>query len=131
MCGMDSQCAGVNGRCNNGGALFCLCTSDTCADDKACPSGQTCACHGSPYDNAAGNHCVAGNCRIDADCGSGGWCSPTYSQTGCGSLGGYYCHTPKDQCINDSDCADGGVQSDCGYDTSLGYWLCIGIVACP
>ena len=134
MCSSDSQCAdaGVNGRCieSGGGVAFCECTSDTCADDSACSTGQTCACHGSPYDHwGDGNHCVPGNCRNDSDCVPCGWCSPSFSPAECGSVGGYYCHTPKDQCVNDTDCSDGGLPSDCGYDTSLGYWLCLGIVA--
>jgi hypothetical protein len=134
MCSNDSQCAdaGVNGRCveNNGGAAFCFCTSDSCADDGACPTGQTCACHGSQYTGGAGNHCVPGNCRVDTDCGPGGWCSPTYSQMGCGQLGGYYCHTHLDQCVNDSDCMDAGTLSDCAYDTTAGYWRCLPLLLC-
>jgi hypothetical protein len=133
-CSSDAQCvdAGVNGRCiqNNGGAAFCFCTSDTCADDGACPTGQTCACHGSPYSDGAGNHCVAGNCRVDSDCGAGGWCSPTYAATGCGSLGGYYCHTPKDMCVNDSDCPMSAGPATCSYDTTLGYWHCTQELLC-
>jgi hypothetical protein len=45
---------------------------------------------------------------VDSDCASG-YCSPSV-----GSLGtfygiqGYYCHTPKDTCSNDSDCGGGG-----------------------
>lgn len=128
-CSSDAQCvdAGVNGRCvtNNGGAAFCYCTSDSCADDGACPTGQTCACHGSPYTGGVGNHCVPGNCRVDADCGVGGWCSPTYTTSGCGSVGGYYCHTPQDQCVNDSDCADAGSFYVCAFETNIGYWSCV------
>ena len=70
--------AGTNGRCveQGGGIAFCGCTYDTCVDDAACPTGQTCACHGSPY-NGGGNSCVPGNCRVDTDCGPGGYCSPS------------------------------------------------------
>lgn len=128
MCSNDSQCAdaGVNGRCieNNGGAVYCFCTSDTCADDTACPGDQTCACHGSPYTSGAGNHCVPGNCRVDADCGAGGWCSPSYAPQSCGALGGYYCHTPQDKCVNDTDCPTSTGPATCSYDTTLGYWTC-------
>lgn len=127
LCSTDSQCVdvGVNGRCIQDirGSVGCSCTSDTCADDSACPTGQTCACHGSPYDGA-GNHCVRGNCRVDADCGPGGWCSPTVTLSSCGQVAGYYCHTPKDQCVNDSDCGNGSPQA-CGYDTTAGYWYCM------
>ncbi len=128
MCSMDSQCAdaGPNGRCtlNNGGVAACFCTYDSCADDKACSQGETCACHGSPYTGGQGNHCVPGNCRVDADCGTGGWCSPSYTTNGCGSIGGYYCHTPQDKCVNDSDCPMTMGPATCSFDTGLGYWAC-------
>jgi hypothetical protein len=86
--------------------------------------GQTCACHGSPYTNGQGNHCVTGNCRVDGDCGAGGWCSPSYSTNGCGSIGGYHCHTTRDLCINDTECPKSGGPATCSYDTTLGYWQC-------
>jgi hypothetical protein len=128
MCSDDSQCAdaGANGRCieSNGGAAYCFCTSDACADDSACPKDQTCACHGSAYTVGEGNHCVPGNCRVDADCGAGGWCSPSYSTNGCGEIGGYYCHTPQDQCVNDSDCPTSNGPMNCSYDSGLRYWRC-------
>ena len=123
-CGSDSQCtSGTNGRCveQGGGVLFCACTYDTCADDAACPTDQTCACHGSTYMGGLGNTCVPGNCRVDGDCGAGGYCSPSFSTQSCGSLGGYYCHTPQDQCVNDADCGSGFV---CNYSTSAARWTC-------
>jgi len=51
----------------------------------------------------------------------------------CGGIGGYYCHTPKDTCVNDSDCADAGYYDVCAYDTSLGHWRCTeqGVCADP
>lgn len=125
MCSSDSQCtSGVDGRCviSGGGALYCSCTYDTCMHDTDCPTGQTCACHGSAYVGGDGNSCVPGNCRVDADCGAGGYCSPSFSLMGCGGLAGYYCHTPKDACINDSDC--GANDNVCVYDAAAGYWEC-------
>ncbi|MGD0529973.1 MAG: hypothetical protein ABSE49_32860, partial [Polyangiaceae bacterium] len=68
-CTMDCQCtSGIGGRCNvqPEGALICSCGYDSCADDSACPTGQTCACHGSAYVNG-GNTCVSGDCRVDSD----------------------------------------------------------------
>jgi hypothetical protein len=47
--------------------------------------------------------------------------SPSTLPPGCGFIGGYYCHTPNDQCVNDSDCA-----SSCVYDATVGYWRCRG-----
>jgi hypothetical protein len=132
-CLSDSDCAdaGANGRCTSWlGPAGCSCTSDQCAGDSACPSGQTCACHGSPYMFGAGNGCVPGNCRIDADCGASAYCSPTPAlpcnmggrDMYCQGLG-YYCHTPKDECLDDSDCQAVG-QPGCLYDVSAGHWKC-------
>ncbi len=131
-CSMDSQCTmGTNGRCieSNGGALYCACSYDTCADDAACGSGQTCACHGSPY-SEGGNTCVPGNCRVDSDCGANGYCSPSESTTGCGGgVAGYYCHTPNDKCVNDSQCT-GSFGIACVYSTTQMFWQCQSIPEC-
>jgi hypothetical protein len=130
MCSSDSSCTdgGANGRCveSGGGVLYCSCTYDTCADDAACPTGSTCACHGSPYVGGAGNTCTPGNCRVDADCGGGaGYCSPSYDVNSCGSLAGYYCHTPDDQCVDDSDCASSTMGPQiCAYSTTTARWQC-------
>jgi hypothetical protein len=129
-CSMDSDCAmGTNGRCNMnlGGAAFCRCTYDTCTHDTDCPSGQTCACHGSPY-HADGNTCVPGNCRVDADCGARGYCSPSIAPMGCGGLGGYYCHTAGDLCVDDADCGGGRV---CAYVDASRRWECVMELLCP
>jgi hypothetical protein len=85
-----------------------------------------------------------GDCRIDADCGPGGYCSPsqvgvlcscpspalcppgTHCEPGpctcddaCGHA--YYCHTSSDACIDDSDCSQGAT---CNYDTVEKHWTC-------
>jgi len=78
----------------------------------------------------SGNSCVPGNCQVDADCGTGGYCSPTPALP-CNMNGrdlycqgvGYYCHTPKDECVDDSDCQGVG-SPGCLYDQSAGYWMC-------
>jgi hypothetical protein len=123
-CHGDADCAdaGPNGRCVvPNGPPTCFCTWDRCAGDATCPTGQTCACHGSAY-NGVGNACVPGNCRLDSDCGPGGYCSPTAATNTCGALSGYYCHTPKDQCLNDSDCnSSAGL---CIYSPTDGFWSC-------
>jgi hypothetical protein len=102
--------------------------------DSDCPGGQTCACHGAPYTDSAGNECVKGNCRIDADCGAKGYCSPS-SRTGiCGdSLGGYYCHTAADLCIDDSDCPQSATvvgSPGCVYSTTNSRWECLVVPVC-
>jgi hypothetical protein len=124
-CHADSACtAGAEGRCieTTGGAVTCVCTYDQCASDASCATGQTCACHGSPYTHGQGNTCVQGNCRVDSDCGPGGYCSPADNSSSCGSLLGYYCHTPGDQCIDDSDCKSS--LQVCTYVASAGNWEC-------
>jgi hypothetical protein len=132
-CSTDNDCtdAGTNGRCAQAlGPATCGCTSDTCNGDDDCATGQTCACHGSPYTFGSGNTCVPGNCRVDADCGAGGYCSPTPALP-CNVDGrapfcqavGYYCHTTRDQCVDDSDCQGVGFPG-CLFDPSVGYWRC-------
>ena len=137
MCLQDTDCtAGKNGRCDEpGGPAGCSCSYDTCEADTDCPTGQTCACHGSPF-NEGGNSCVPGNCRVDADCGAAGFCSPTAPANGwCGNVGGHYCHTPNDLCLDDSDCVgvDAGSAPGlelCGYSTDRGRWECEVVAVC-
>src|SRR5260370_6166442 len=72
------------------------------------------------------NSCVFGNCRVDGDCGNGGYCSPSRA-TRCASRGvtGYDCHTSNDRCFDDSDCAAAGCASSwCIYQPEVGYWAC-------
>ena len=126
-CHSDADCseAGPNGRCVvANGPPTCFCTSDSCTGDTACMMGQTCACHGSAYTAGLGNTCAPGNCRVDADCGHGGYCSPSAATNTCGTLSGYYCHTPKDQCTNDSDCGTSQQGTMCIYSPSTGSWSC-------
>jgi hypothetical protein len=126
-CHSDADCseAGSSGRCIvPNGPPTCFCTWDSCTGDSECKTGQTCACHGSAYTAGVGNTCAPGNCRVDADCGSGGYCSPSAATNTCGTLSGYYCHTPKDQCTNDSDCGSSAPGNMCIYSPSTGYWSC-------
>lgn len=108
-----------NGRCAAG-----HCTYDGCYEDKDCTgSGTVCTCE---QDGQRGYYCKAGNCAIDADCSETGYCSPTWS-TECGAfLGvvGWYCHTKKDECVNDSECQKGKEQGYCAYDGEKKYWRC-------
>ena len=150
-CWQDSECTdGRNGRCLAALApMACMsnCTYDGCANDSDCPANQPCDCRSSESDSAA-NTCVAGNCRVDSDCGPCGFCSPTQIDTLCGcpstalcdgtakcyagqtevpcSCGdacghGYFCHTSRDSCIDDSDCDEG---DSCNYDTINKMWSC-------
>ncbi|MEI8259396.1 MAG: hypothetical protein WCJ30_27325, partial [Deltaproteobacteria bacterium] len=114
---------------STGGARICRCSYDTCAHDTDCAAGETCACHGTEY-VTGGNSCMPGNCRVDGDCGAGGYCSPSQTTTGCGGLGGYYCHTATDTCVDDGDCTGSGIQM-CAYVTANHRWECVARLLCP
>jgi hypothetical protein len=98
----------------------CPSSPNECTVDSDCNAAAdgVCACSGQV---PGGNTCVYGNCRVDADCGDGGFCSPSVS-TGCSypACGGFFCHTCADQCVDDSDCPGG---YSCGY--AVGGWVCI------
>ncbi len=133
-CSADGDCkSGTNGRCVEnvgGGARICFCSYDTCTHDTDCAKGKLCVCHGSPY-TAGGNTCTDGACRVDADCGAGGFCSPTRGG-GCGGLTGYFCHTSADTCVDDPDCAGGGgVPKICAYSATSKHWECTAQLLCP
>ena len=146
-CVRDSDCtAGTNGRCDSGGPIACQagCSYDTCFSDADCPSNQPCECRQTDSDSAVNTCETGGNCRIDADCGQGGYCSPSqvnnfcfcpspalcgpddgYCSPGPCSCGdscghGYFCHTPTDTCVDDSDCGGG----TCNFDTVANRWSC-------
>jgi hypothetical protein len=98
------------------------------------------------------NSCqTTSNCRVDADCGPGGYCSPSQVNVFCFCLSpalcdkdsgyccigtdcspdycacgdacghGYYCHTLADDCVDDGDCETG---DSCNYDTVVKRWTC-------
>jgi hypothetical protein len=124
-CTFDSDCtAAANGRCSDNRGYW-SCSYDKCFNDSECSSGGPCACGGA-YGPDGPNTCMAGNCQIDADCGDDGYCSPT--QGDCGSYSGiiaYYCHTPQDTCVNDSECSDPERGAGyCMYRPELGHWQC-------
>jgi hypothetical protein len=129
-CRADQDCtAGANGRCVCGispavAANAARCSYDDCASDGDC-NGGVCDCRESPAHITWGTQtvCLGGNCKTDSDCGSDGYCSPS-PIPGCGgqSWHGYYCHTPGDQCIDDSDCNEANAY--CAYDPSSSRWVC-------
>ena len=148
-CTRDSDCvAGANGRCLQalGPACGYHCSYDDCTQDSDCTANAPCACRSSS--SATGpNICATGSdCRVDADCGLGGFCSPSLVGSPCQCIGeifcpadagraelcggdcghGYFCHTPKDGCLNDGDCASGA----CNFDLTSRAWMCTRI-SCP
>jgi hypothetical protein len=140
-CTQDSECTeGLNGRCISPNVLGPLggsyCTYDNCFSDADCSMNEPCRCRRSAEDSAP-NYCVTGsNCRVDSDCGPGGFCSPSLldidsSISGEGSPEfGYFCHTSQDRCLNHSDCDTSACELPscgsmaCGYSLATGHWDC-------
>ncbi len=123
-CSYDSDCSkGKNGRCVSHGHMASHCGYDECATDADCKDGKVCAC------DHDGNSCVSANCHTDADCGGRG-CSPAYGHScnGFSTLWGYYCHTAKDSCTDDSDCS--GSTSHCIYSSEDARWVCVDAGRC-
>jgi hypothetical protein len=114
---------GLQRRCITGGGTlshnFCGC--DECNSDQDCSPTTVCNCGGTRGQQGSfGNQCIPANCRVDSDCGPGGFCSPSwFSYFGYMVIDGYYCHTPRDQCLNDADCPTG-----CSYYLPGGFWKC-------
>jgi len=137
-CLQDGDCtAGLNGRCEQVAPAACeyACTYDRCSSDADCSGNLPCGCRETSSSTTANACTTAGDCRVDADCGRGGSCSPslvgtpgtcigTVCQSSCPSVNcghGYFCHTPKDSCVDDSDCPVGA----CTFDVTGQSWLCV------
>jgi hypothetical protein len=129
-CKTDADCtAGTNGHCvqAGGGILLCNCAYDNCVTDGDCTGSGVCACQGSPYQFASNACTPQSDCKVDADCGAGGFCSPSQG-TGCSNaLTGYHCHTSSDECVDTSDCTKADF---CAFDTAKKHWACFPMVAC-
>ena len=123
-CNTHEECTdGENGRCTTPGRDWWQCTYDQCFADSDCGT-TVCACEGGwGSDN---NVCRQGNCQVDADCGAGNFCSPTFGD--CGNYSGvvaFYCRTCDDECVNDTDCQDPSLGSGyCAYMPDRGHWAC-------
>jgi hypothetical protein len=90
--------------------------NDQCRTDSDCHGDLVCEC-------GTLNLCVPAQCKVDRDCGPGGYCSPVPVVSACDTPQ-YVCHRPGDECFNDSDCTkDGGTQS-CHYGWTTGKWQC-------
>src|SRR6185503_2377382 len=96
---------------------------DGCFSDADCTSAGgpgVCACR---LEDTDANHCVGGNCVIDADCGAGGWCSPSFPFDRINTnTAAYYCHTLADECLDDADCTPDGQFARCAYDDTKSHW---------
>lgn len=125
-CTTHEECTeGENGRCTGNSHDGWRCTYDSCLADADCGT-TVCACDGGWRSGA--NACLGGNCQVDADCGAGGWCSPSMGECGLyGGVTGYWCHTAEDTCTSDTDCpgtGDFGGPGYCMYSQTLGHWQC-------
>jgi hypothetical protein len=142
-CTQDSNCSqGANGRCGQAsiGPRHLSCSYDECLSDEDCVAGAACECRAEASDSWANSCLSAGNCRVDADCGDGAYCSPSQINSFCSCLSpalcdppdraiscgdacghGYFCHTATDTCIDDTDCDSG---NSCNYDSINHNWSC-------
>jgi hypothetical protein len=148
-CQQDSDCnAGTNGRCLQVRGCYMACSYDECFRDADCSDNVPCQCRDSSSSTGANTCLVNSNCRVDDDCGPGGYCSPSqlagcirmctvtcdlgthcYAGTtevpcscnqNCGA--GYFCHTASDTCVSDCECS--GKDSACTHQPDAG-WACI------
>ncbi len=136
-CATDADCEGEGARCldsypleawTDGGTL-CQCYVPACLDDSGCEEGTLCRCgvtangEGTPCGGYFGkpclHQCIPAGCRTDADCGDGGFCSP--SRDGCGwQIEGYHCHHPDAaECFSDWEC----MGAQCRHEDGDG-WIC-------
>jgi hypothetical protein len=136
-CASDNQCTGgIDGRCGCDpiGAVGTVieCSYDLCLSDSDCDGG-VCSCRENPIHPSGGGFiwqtstwCMGGNCRIDSDCGPGGYCSPSFGNGSDCVDWFYFCHTPDDECTDDSDCPHppGVFPPYCAYDANVGHWAC-------
>lgn len=133
-CSSDSDCTG-NAPCtcrsstSDSAANTCA-TASNCRVDTDCGLGGFC----SPSLVATSCECIGESfCQPgdDAFCAETGPNGVTI-QVAClcgGNCGhGYFCHTRKDSCINDSDCPDG---KTCNYDLTGQSWVCSGCAFPP
>jgi Cys-rich repeat protein len=127
-CNTSADCADAGAFAK----LTCLqghCTPDECLADSDCASGMLCACN-SEISNGLRvwqNLCMATQCRLDSDCGTGEVCSPSNGSY-CGGLQGFFCHTPSDTCLTNSDCC--GATPTCAYQSAVGHWACQALSVC-
>jgi hypothetical protein len=125
LCKRHADCTqGTNGRCISSQMGYMAynyhCSYDTCATDADCDPGRVCYCQ-----EQSARCFLLGNCQTDADCGGGAlsYCSLAYGGD-CGGYhwySGFYCHTPKDTCLDDSDCTG---EDYCDFDVVDGRWEC-------
>ena len=102
-CLIDADC-GPGGSCSPsllGSSIDCVCVHQSFCQ----PDGGGC------FETGPDGVTKAVPCSCDGTCGHG-----------------YFCHTPKDSCLDDSDCAPG--TGTCNFDLTSKLWMCTGQI-CP
>jgi hypothetical protein len=114
-CATDADCPGKLSFCERGPAYpgappsTASCQAG-CLQDSDCDHG-ICLCDGSAH----GGTCRSSQCKVDADCGVGFFCSPV--EPICGGSAGFQCLKATDQCWTSADCAH---HSPCISDSVTG-----------
>jgi hypothetical protein len=123
-CSNDADCVeGLRGRCQDFRG-FSQCTYDECVSDDECSTPGPCGCEKAFWSDA--NACLEGDCRLDADCGEAGYCSPSLGSCGnYAGIVGYWCHTAADACVDDGDCVDPQMGAGfCMFSSEVSHWVC-------
>ena len=127
--GLTASCE-ETGTCGGPGWWACdagACVYDQCVTDDECGATGVCTCIGEKRGFGAqsfGNDCVPSDCRTDADCCPGEWCSPSDDYGSFYGTQSYHCHTAQDECIDDVDCVNDAVVMICVFDPVVGHWAC-------
>jgi len=161
-CTADSACSsGANGRCLQTLGPVCgyACSYDECGSDSDCLGNAPCLCRGSNSDTSANTCATESNCRVDADCGAAGFCSPSLlgpcncvsetfcdaSSTGACTVTGPDGVTKSVPCLCTGKCGNGYfchtandsclndadcAQGTCKFDLISKAWMCTRVI-CP
>jgi hypothetical protein len=135
-CSSDADCS-PDGAFGPTHCLAHVCAFDACLADSDCAAGSACVCADVTPASDGPNYCVVAHCEVDSDCGPSGYCSPSLG--GCSGVGGFYCHTNADTCVDPSmDCNclsstpgvtfSGGIDPfpQCVYAPTIGRFVCNG-----
>jgi hypothetical protein len=139
-CFADSDCAGgepcqCRGSSESEAPNECLRASQCAVDSDCGPGGycspsvlsNSCQCQGSSALCAdGGGGCYEGSNVTGPPPGPGWTEVPCLCGDTCGH--GYFCHTPCDACVDDSDCTG---QATCNYDVVKHIWACAECVGIP
>jgi len=141
-CTTDDDCEGDGdgARCLDAwqgmGATLCTCYTPDCFEDADCPGLAVCSCGktdasyfcGGPSYKSCLHECLFSDCRTDADCGEGKFCSPSWDFCGW-QIQGYHCHDHDvAECFSSWECM-GAEHWGCNFENGEG-WICQEIPMC-